>query len=220
MNFLELCKRLRSEAGVAGSGPLTVLNQNEELERLVNWIKDAYIDIQDKRNDWDFLRQDFSFNTVAGTSTYAALTDLANWKRSSFRIYLTSAGVGDERWLLAEDWPYFRDNRLYNANRDVSGRPLYSTIKPDKSIVLWPKPTGIYTINGEYFTVAHEFVNDTDEPIFPRHHMAIVYNALMRYAAYVAEPSLYSRAEIEYRRLINKLERDYTQPIGRAGAMA
>jgi len=220
MNFLELCKRLRSEAGVAGSGPLTVINQNEELERLVNWINDAYIDIQDKRQDWDFLRKDFSFNTVSGQSTYTPLSDLAKWKNDTLRLYLTAAGVRDERWLLMEDWSYFRDQRLYNSNRDVTGRPLYASIKPDKSIVLWPKPIEIYTVNGEYFTTAKPLINDIDEPVFSRHHMAIVYNALMRYAAYVAEPSLYSRAQNEYNRLISKLERDYTQPITLAGAMA
>ena len=222
MNFLELCKRLRSEAGIAGSGPVTTANQTGELLRVVDWVKDAYTDIQDKRDNWDFLRLDFSFNTTAGTAEYpkTTVTQLATWKRDSLRCYLTSSGVNDEIYLKAEPWNSFRNFRLRGANRDASGRPLYFTVKPDKSLVFWPKPDNTYTIVGEYFRKAYTFSSDTDEPVFDRHHLAIVYNALMRYAAYVGEPALYARAQNEYNRHINKIERDYTPAIGMASPLA
>ena len=226
MTFLELCKRLRSEAGIAGSGPTSVASQTGELLRVVDWIKDAYRDIQDRRQDWDFLRNDFSFSaSVAGGATYAktVVTNLANWKhdeRDSFRCYLTATGVNDEQWLVFEPWDKFRSTRLFGANRNNSGRPLYFSIKPDKSVMLWPTPDATYTIVGEYYKTATEFSVDGDEPLFDRHHMAIVYNALMRYAAYVAEPALYARGEAEYKKLIRKLERDFSHNIMLGGPMA
>lgn len=226
MQFLDLVKRLRSEAGLAGSGPISVTGQTGELLRLVDWIKDAYRDIQDRRFDWEFLRDDFSFSaSVADGATYAktVVTNLATWKhdeRDSFRCYLTASGVNDEQWLVFEDWDFFRSQRLYGASRNVTGRPLYFSIKPDKSVVLWPTPNDTYTIVGEYFKTATEFAADSDEPVFDRHHMAIVCNALMRYAAYVAEPALYARAESEYKKLIRKIERDYCHSFQMGGPLA
>lgn len=220
MNFLQLCQRLRSKAGIAGTGPATVVNQAGELGRVVDWITEAYEDIQDKRADWDFLRLDFSFNTVAATSTYAKSTvsNLANWKKDSVRIYQTT--VNDEQFLYFKEWDEFRDFRLFGPTASATGRPIEFSIKPDKSLVLWPIPDGIYTIRGEYYRTAHVMTANTDEPLFDRYQMAIVFNALMRYAEYVAEPGVYASAQKEYGRLINKLELDRTSEIGTGGPMA
>lgn len=215
MDFLALCKSLRSEAGIAGSGPTTTAGQSGELGRIVEWIKQAYVDIQDEQANWDFLRNDFSLDTVAGTSTYAksSVSNLATWKNDSLRCYLKSSGVNDEMWLKYEPWDIFRDTRLRGANRNAQGRPLYFSIKPDKSLILWPVPNDIYTVVGEYFRTAIEFANNTDTPAFERHHMLIVFDALMRYAAYVGEPSLYARGEKERKKLMIKLQRDYLPGI-------
>lgn len=216
MTFLELCKRLRAEAGIAGSGPISVTGQTGEMLRVVDWVKDAYRDIQDRRPDWDFLRDDFIFSaSAAGGNTYdkSIVSNLANWKhdeRDSFRCYLSEVGVPDEQCLVFEAWDYFRRVRLFGANRDNTGRPLYFSIKPNKSIVLWPTPDASYSVVGEYYRTAVEFSVDADEPLFDRHHMAIVYNALMRYAAYTGEPSLYARGESEFKKLIRKIARDFT----------
>ena len=187
---------------------------------VVNWIADAYEDIQDKHADWSFLRNDFSFNCVSGTGVYPAstVTDLANWKRDSLRVYLTT--TDDEQWLESRAWENFRDIRLMGSSRTQTGRPIEFSIKPDKSLIVWPIPDDTYTINGEYYKVAQVMADDTDEPVFDRHHMAIVYNALMRYAAYVAEPSLYARAESEHKRLIRKIERDFTNGFTIGGPLA
>jgi hypothetical protein len=208
VNFLALCKRLRSEAGIAGTGPASVSGQTGELGRLVDWIADAYEDIQDKHADWSFLRNDFSFNCVSGTGVYPAstVTDLANWKRDSLRVYLTT--TDDEQWLEYRSWENFRDIRLMGSSRTQTGRPIEFSIKPDKSLIVWPIPDDTYTINGEFYKVAQVMADDTDEPVFERHHMAIVWNALMRYAAYVENPPLYAHAQKEYGRLIGKLEQD------------
>ena len=40
--FLELCKRLRAEAGLSGSGPSTVINQTGHYGNVVRWVQQAY----------------------------------------------------------------------------------------------------------------------------------------------------------------------------------
>ena len=220
MNFLQLCQRLRSEAGIAGVGPSTVINQSGELGRIVNHIQDAYEDIQNKHDDWSFLRNDFSFNCVIGTQNYAQSTvaNLSNWKKDSFRLYLTT--INDEQWIRYMEWDLFRDSRLYGPISTTTGRPIDFTVKPDKSLSVWPIPDNTYTIRGEYYRIPYVLSVDADVPIFDRYHMAIVFNALMRYAAFVSDPTLYAYAQKEYGRLIGKLERERAMSIGISGAMA
>lgn len=220
MNFLQLCQRLRSEAGIAGTGPSTVVNQSGEMGRIVAWVQDAYRDICDKRRDWNFLRNDFTFNLVIGTSEYAQSTvsNLANWKTDSFRLYLTT--VNDEQWIRFLPWEEFRDFRLYGPTSTATGRPIEFSVKPDKTVTFWPIPDDTYTVRGEFFRTAPELSLDADEPLFDRHHMAIVYNALMRNAAHTADPGTYSYAEKEYGRLINKLENERASKPTIAGSLA
>lgn len=216
MNFLELCQELRSEAGIAGSGPVSTVAQTGELLKVVNYVKKAYRDIQDRRQDWDFLRDSFSFTTTVDKGEYskseANVSDLRNWHlslKNPFRCSLTSAGYADETFLVNKSWDVFQRVYLLGANRDAKGKPLYYAIKPDKSIIFWPVPDNVYTISGEYFKVAQTFSGDLSVPVFNDHHMAIVYEALKRYAAYESEAALYTEAVRERNRLVTKLEADY-----------
>ena len=296
MNFLDLAKRLRMEAGIAGTGPDTTVGQAGELGRIVTWIGEAYEDIQNKRNDWGFLRQGFSFNTlstgyfltanavgsvavgntitgitsgatgvvsavfnslsqmgfalsaitgsftaegisvggvpIAGvsvsgpaklqySSTYprSTVSNLKNWKRDSLRIYLATAGVNDQRWLRFVKWEQFRDTRLRGASQLQTGRPIEFSIDPQKNIITWPIASDLYTITGECFLIPYVLVNDTDLPVFDTNQMAIVYNGLMRYAAYVGDPGIYAEAQKEYGRLIGKIEKEWSQEITCGGSL-
>lgn len=220
MNRLALCKRLRQEANIAGTGPVTTIGQTGELASLVDWIDAAYEEIQDKRQDWNFLRNDFNFNCTIGVSVYPSSTvaNMGNWKKDSLRIYLTT--VNDEQWLSYVPWDEFRDYRLKGSNRTATGRPIDFSIKPDKSLVFWPIPDSAYTIDGEFYRNAHVMISDTDSPLFDRFNLVIVWNALMKYAAFQAEPSLYAHAQKEYGLLIGKLEADRAPAIVAGQALA
>lgn len=217
MTFLQLCQRLRSEADIAGSGPISVTGQSGDYARIVNWISDAYQDIQDLRNDWWFLRDSFSFNCTIGTASYpkSTITNLANWKGDSLRVYLST--IDDEQWLEYWDWGTFRDAHLRGSNTNVTGRPIDFAVDPDRNIVLWPVPDNTYTITGECFKMPYTMAADSDTPVFDRFHMAIVFSALMRYAASISDATLYAHGQREYKRLIDKLYREQS-PVIRAGA--
>jgi hypothetical protein len=68
MTFLELVQRTRRECGIPGDGPTTTANQTREMRRLVDWVSQAYVELQEERSDWDFLRKPTTFNTQHGTS--------------------------------------------------------------------------------------------------------------------------------------------------------
>lgn len=231
MNFLELVQRLRSEAGIAGTGPATTVGQSGELGRLVNWISAAYEDIQNKNLDWRFHRKNFvllllpSVNIYSRTSPDLALpsgVSVKNFKRNSLRIYTDTSRFSDELWLPNRDWDLFRDNRLRGASSVQTGRPIEFSLDPSKDIYVWPTPDAAtqYYIRGEFYQAPDVFASDTSVPIFDSNHMAIVYNALMRYADYASEPALFAFAQQQYGRLIGKLEADWKEPITRGGALA
>lgn len=209
MQSIEIYRRTASKAGIAGITPATTTGQVGEAQRVIDWCRDAYIDIQERRNDWSFMRKEFSFPCVIGTASYpkSTVSDLANWRKEDVRCYL--ATTDDEQWLCYRDWESFRSTRLMGSQRTVTGRPQDYTIKPDKSLMVWPIPDQAYTLDGEYFRTAVPFTTDVDEPLFERFHMAIVYQALMYYASYSAEPATYADAQKNFERLIDKMEYEY-----------
>jgi len=68
MDFLQLVQRTRRECGVAGSGPSTTASQTGELAKLVEWVQQSWVEIQEEQPDWGFLRNPVSFLTQYGTT--------------------------------------------------------------------------------------------------------------------------------------------------------
>lgn len=225
MTYLELCQRLRQEAGISGTGPSAVTSQVGEMARVVDWIDTAYETIQNLHPDWDFLRFDFSFSTVASTQNYtptaAGYSEHQTWKRDSLRCYLTATGATDETWLQYVPWEVFRDARVFGANRTVTGKPIEFSIKPDQSLAFFPIPDAIYTVVGEYWKRAQTMSNDSDEPLIPRQwQMIIVWEALKSYATHESAPEAMAKAERGYRKIITKMEAARRPGFGIAGPMA
>lgn len=225
MNFLEICQRAALESGVSRStsGPVSVLSQTGEMGKIVTWVLAAYQDVQNKHAMWDFLRFDFSFNTIASTSTYlpsaVSLEELATWEAKDMRVYLTATGVSDELRLKSRDWVYLKANRLIGTVQ--SGKPYEVAVRPSKALVFWPTPDAVYTVTGEYWKRAQTMAANADEPLVPEQfHMIIVWGAVRYYAGDQGAAELYALADQNYNRLMKKLELDQLPQILMAGALA
>lgn len=206
MNFLQLVQRFHTEASMAGAAPSTVVGQTGEAARAVNWIETAYEDIQSSNPDWKFLREDFSFPTVSGTSVYPSTTetDLSSWITDDLRVYLAET---DETELIYLAWPDFKVGCLFGSSRSQTGKPYMVSVNPDEALVLWPIPDAIYTVNGSYRKTAQAMTVDASVPILPaQFHMAIVWRALMFYGAFENAPEVYSHAINEYNRILSRME--------------
>lgn len=215
MTNIELCQRLRQEAGIAGSGPSTVVSQSGELERVVSWINSAYEDIQNIRATWRFLQESFTFSTIDGTQNYTpsdvSLSDLSAWKTDCFTLYSSESDEQDLTYLL---WKNFKRTYIFGANRSVSTRPTMFTVKPDNSVSLWAIPDAVYTVTGEYYKKAQSMSANDDEPLIPsQFHMIIVWKALMLYGAYSGASDVYTHGEREYKNYLRKLEADQLPKI-------
>ena len=218
MNLLQLVNQTRTECGVTGPALVTVQNQTGESARMVAWVQQAWIDIQTSKDDWLFLREPFTFNTVAQqweyTAAQAGLTDFGNWKRDSFRCSSVGQNYGDEQLMNFMEWTTYRNLYRYANMRRTYARPVVVSITPDKSLAFGSIPDQAYVIDGEYYTQPVNLTLDTDTPGVPdRFHMIIVYRAMMYYAGYEAAPEVMARGEFEYRRLYSRLEIDQLPSI-------
>lgn len=215
MNWLEIAQRIRQECGIPGSGPTALTYQTGELKRIVDWMASAYNDIQAAHNTWKFLRKEFSFTCVAGTADYGAaqhsVSDLNEWDLDTFRCYLTEA---DEQVIDFYHWEGFRDTWKIGTARTRAGRPIAFSVKPNNSITFDCVPDNTYTIAGEYYRLPVAVGDTTDSPVFPeQYHMAIVYRALMMYAAYSAEPDKYLFGQDEFGKLLRRMESTQLPPM-------
>lgn len=213
MTFLEMCQRLRLEAGIPGSGPASVIGQTGQLEKVVEWILSAYENIQNVYTTWNFLRNDFTFPTIANIQNYTPtavdLTELATWKAKENNDLTIYSSVSDEQYLTVVPWDEFKAVYMFGTSRTQTGRPTVAAIKPDNSMSLWPIPDAVFTVTGEYYKKAQTLSVNTDTPIIPsQFHMAIVWRALMYYGADYAAEEKYSHGQNEYKNLLRKLEKN------------
>lgn len=215
---LELCVDLRQEATDSGTGPSAVTGQSGELARFVNWIKNAWVDIQNSREDWIWMRKSFTVQTVASDGEYAytdctdtvtgtAIARWARWYKHEFKCYLTSTGVSGEVPLIWLNWDTFR--RIYRYGTQNNGQPIHVSQDPTGKFCLGPKPDAIYTVSGDYHIGPQVMTADGDEPEMPsRFHRLIVYEALSRYGGHRAAPEAIMRANAEGGVLRSSLELD------------
>lgn len=227
MTFLELVVRLRAESGGPGTGPSAVTSQSGESLRFVNWINSAWEDIQNAQTEWRFMRFGFTVNTIANVDSYASasctdtttsavITSFDHWARDSFKLYTVS--LADELELI--DLPYDDWRQLYRTRPQVANRPTNSTVLPDNKIGLGAKPAGVYVLSGDYYRAARLLANNGDTPtIQAQFHMAIVWKALMYYAAYEEAGSLYATAEKNYTNVYGKMLKNQMPMIESAGPM-
>ena len=216
---LQLAQRLRQEARIAGTGPTTTIGQTGELKKLVDWLDDAYADIQQEYETWNFLRTAFTASITSGTATYtpaaAGVTNHAHWITDDVRCYLTATGVSDEQEIFYMEWEEFKRTYLFGSMSTQSGRPTMFSIKADNSITFWPVPDDTYTVTGEYYRTPYEMTLNAHTPAFPaRFHMIVMWRALMLYAADYGEWDKYEHAQNEYRDIMGKLEFDQLPRIG------
>ena len=187
-------------------------------------IDAAYEQLQNMKPNWHFLRFDFSFPTISSTQSYtltdAGLAEHKTWKRDSFRCYLTATGTTDEQRMTFLPWEHFRDSYLYSANRNVTGRPIWFTIKPDKSVVFYPTPNASYTVVGEYWKRAQALTADATVPLMPAEfHLILVWMACMRHGRRQSAPEIYGLGLDGFNELFGPLKTTQLPPIGLAGPM-
>lgn len=213
MTYLELAQKLRQESGIAGTGPSDVTSQTGILLRIVDWINDAWMDIQAARENWDWMWvEDATADTVASQKDYApvadfslAATDLAHWDVETMRMYKTADGKSSEGFLTFKPWKEFKQS--YTLGDPDNSTPSIFTITPSGNIRLFPPPDDIYTLTCNYYKQPSRMTADSDVPELPSWlHDAIWARALLEYAYYDEAITVGQGAADKARRWIIKLD--------------
>jgi hypothetical protein len=216
VNYLTLAQKLRRKCRVMGSGPTAVTGQSEEYSRLLDWISEAWMEIQRMRNDWAFQRATATCATVLGQTSYSAsdfgISDtLGFWavdyeNGDTFRNYVTATGTSSETFMDVWDYDRWRDTYLFGALRTSYTRPYVVAVTPDNAIACGPIADAGYTLVGDYYKVPTELVAATDTPTLPvQYHMAIVYKAMMYYGASEAAPEVYDEGRGQFEVIIRQI---------------
>lgn len=174
--YLQLCQDLYREVGASGGNPTqalpSVASAQGELLRLVNYVHDAELDIQNLWVDWKWLRERLTFyvgnNNGSLIYTDATLvasaypTDLAEWDFKTFRIY--PAGSTTYQILQTFEWQEVRDEVFDNTDFD---QPWRIIILPDNTFKIDLAPDQTYQCYAEYRAVPYDLKNDNDVSNIP-----------------------------------------------------
>jgi len=189
MNYLQLCQAVRSRIGMHGSGPSTVVSPTDVEKDIVDAVYDAWIDIQNYRDEWDWMRATESFSLAAGTVNYTKTTVGG----PSNRI---SKFIPDSLWLLKDskysflrylDYEHF-DHLHKNDTENVV--PYEYSFKPWDGSISITRPDSVYTVYVDYFKTPQKLAANTDTPELPeRFHNLIIYLAIEKLGASIASPS-------------------------------
>lgn len=193
--FLTLCNDLQRESGTVSMRQpiINVANVSGRQEKIVAWIRDAWVALQTGRPEpWPWMIREYSKTLTIGQAAYDGgstgwnLTrfsrfciDRFNEDESYFphALYDTTIGVADERALSQIDYRVWR--QAYGRGVQRNMRPVEYALDNMGRLVVGPLPDKAYTIRGEYVASPQELAANTDVPELPGdYHDIIVYRAL------------------------------------------
>lgn len=222
MNFLELCRELILEAGYSGS-MITTENQSGQFARVVRWIRQADIDLQNEHEDWTFLDREFSFQTEEDKARYTlaeldalGVTDVGMWDRDKMLVTDATSRSSKVYWA---DFRLF--HHRYGTAMIKADRPTFFAILPEGGLALGPTPDAEYAISGWHRRKATPMLIDADVPLVPEpFHQAIVWKALTYYGMNEEAPLIMARGEQLYREALHKMRLRYLPDIRMPGVLA
>jgi hypothetical protein len=231
MNFLQLAQRVARESGTipGDSQPSSVTSQTGRLQSLINWTNTAWEEIQSRDNSWLWMQSTFSGTTISGTGEYAAdalgiTSRFSHWMPVdadgyvTFSIYPTADGAMYERPLRYVTYDQFYRNTQGIHENDL---PQMFAITPAGNIILHPTPDAEYTIRGRYMKSPQTLSANTDIPEMPeRHHMLIVWEALLLLAQFDEAVTQFPMWGLNARKLMGELQSLQLPQIRMPGPLA
>lgn len=222
--FLQIVGDAWEETGLSGTGPTDVTKATGIEKRMVGWVRQAWIDIQQFRSDWPWMFTTFTFNTSAGKQTYPlvelGLTDVERWLFDGASIYKTADGAGSEQGIGSSSYEaWFRSGR---QGVHLPAQPGYLFTDPaTNALMVFPVPDDEYTVTLRYYKAPQRLAANTDVPLMPTNQAwqeIIKWKALYLYAFHDGAPALLDEAEFQYDEMIAALDNKYGQvlSIGRS----
>lgn len=201
MNYLEIARRVNDTTGFQGQINTVVASGYQAT--LTSAIKDTFEDIQRYRPDWNWMKKYRQVNVSNLASSYT----------------LEELWAGDEvdlaEWLyLNYDYKRLRqihpeDYELIDFTAASYREPKLYTIDPATKDLRISPVDQVYTLDLHYIRTLQELVNNTDTPILPaRHHALIVYGAITKLSTFIGNGTLYDTYSMKYAEGMGQLMRE------------
>jgi hypothetical protein len=218
--YLQLVRDVCIESGTVPSSslPATVIGVTGRIADMARWTQKAWVDIQNARNAWRWMRGEWQASTVAGQQRYTVselgvAARFAEWLHENeageayTTAYNASIGPADEGRLIYMPFSLFYTARLRGTQ--TQDRPLFYSVDDQQRLALSPVPDAIYTMRGMYRKSPQVLSADSDIPEMPaRFHDLIVWWALGLLAANDESMEQLPIWRQRVRELMSDLERD------------
>jgi len=233
MDYLALVKRLAVETGTELESKITSVNvppataygeTTEHRTRLINWIQQAWIDIQDDQDQWDFMVNRVRIDVAKSQYSYdiRSLVDAVE-EEEIYDELIPFVAVFDKQYIWFVDGSispptrnkcYFIPPERFYGYRDryngsTFGIPFGYSIDRNNCLDFTTSPDkDTYYMEFEYKRLPQVLENDADVPmvLFKRqYHILIVYAAMLFYAGFDETSPQWKRASKLYRDKMNKL---------------
>lgn len=220
MNYLQLVQRAVLKAGAKVAVPTTVVGQTGINQLFVDWVADAWKEIQVERlGYYPRVSRDLSMSLVAGTYEYSLPITLEGVDTRSLTVDL--AGEAQTPVFFCT-YDHYR-TRLDRQVR-ADGKPQYFTLTPSNTLVFWPNPDAAYTLRYDGILIAQIFdstdaagVGSSDilEPTGLREEYqdAVVWQAIMNYAMHFEDGSKLAEAQAKMRPYIKYFEERFMPTV-------
>lgn len=202
MNFLTIARRVSDIVGFQGTVSSTSATGYQAT--LIQAVKDTYEDIQRYRSDWDFRKRHKTLSINSTTESYTLATlwglgntvDLDTWQYINYN-YSRLPQYTYDSYII-------KDLSTYNSQEPVG----YAIEPYTQSLLTFPVDQ-TYTLDGHYIRTIHELSGNSDIPIIPeRHHMLIVYGAVMKLSTFVGNDTLFDTYNVSYSQEMGQLLRE------------
>lgn len=194
MTFLELVQKAIRKSGAKVDVPTTIVGADGLTEMFVEWVQDAWKDIQIERLGWKWRVLRDQIMAINNTEDeYAIPAALESLNPRTMTIYNATTTEGPLEYLSYEDWRWRRT--LLNSS---PSRPLYFTFTPDGNVAFLPFPDDSYSVRYdgvrkvELLDTADD--NDTPTQLDEEYHDGIMWLAVKYYAQHFEDGTKYQEA--------------------------
>lgn len=223
MTYIELVRAVRGRSGVQGTGPASISSASGAELDLVNATSDAWMDLQNYRDDWRWLRDEKSFLISPSSQTYTPAQIFVTppirhkrWLKEKMAYCGTEGSLG---YIPYIPYDYFQHLELNNI---VGKKPAYYTVRESDNALVFPKLDQQYTFKINYQKSPQVLSAGTDVPELPEYfHLLIVYAAIEKYSVVISSPEVYQKYSYDHAKLMGALMRDQLpKKILRVGGIA
>jgi hypothetical protein len=176
-------------SGAKTDEPTTIVAATGLTKLFVEWVQDAWKEIQLERMGWDWrVARDEIMAITDASDEYAMPSTMESINLRTVTVYKALEDEGPVTFMHYDEWRRSRDTGVWST-----GRPLYFTITPDDQWAFFPPPDQAYTVRFDGVRKV-EILDDTDDNDTPtylaeEYHDGIVWQAVAHYAQHFEDGS-------------------------------